>query len=216
MERYSNRNPTQDSLNIFQPFTDLMSNAFMIITFFLLLSLLQVLVLKEQNKSLQEKNKNLQFASPIIIDEQSGKYKFQSGRAELSPALSQYISTDIVSKIQSATKQHKIAFIQVIGHTDGQAINHPSNLDEQLELAVRGQKPVGKLQAGSNSDLGLMRAIAVIQTLQKSGQLKNVDFRAYSAAQLYLPSGKLAPISRTEDESRRRIEIRFVPPGQQN
>jgi hypothetical protein len=61
MERYHDRSLAQDSLNIFQPFTDLMSNAFMIITFFLLLSLFQALAL----------NKSLQSASPIIIDENS-------------------------------------------------------------------------------------------------------------------------------------------------
>jgi outer membrane protein OmpA-like peptidoglycan-associated protein len=205
MERYHDRSLAQDSLNIFQPFTDLMSNAFMIITFFLLLSLFQALAL----------NKSLQSASPIIIDEQSGKFKFKSGSADLTPALKQYIGTDITPKIQAITTERKIAFIQVIGHTDGQSINNSSNLDQKLELAARGKQSVGKLQAGSNSDLGLMRAIAVIQELQKSGQLKNIDFRAYSAAQLYLPSGKLAPISRSADESRRRIEIRFVPPGQQ-
>jgi outer membrane protein OmpA-like peptidoglycan-associated protein len=206
MERHSDRSLGQDSLNIYQPFTDLMSNAFMIITFFLLLTLLQALAL----------NKSLQAATPIIIDEQSGKFKFQSGSAELTPALNQYINTDVLPKIKATTKDRNIAFIQVIGHTDGQAINHPSNLDQQLEQAARGKQSVGKLQAGSNSDLGLMRAIAVIQILQKSKQLKNIDFRAYSAAQLYLPSGRLAPVNRVADESRRRIEIRFVPPGQKN
>jgi outer membrane protein OmpA-like peptidoglycan-associated protein len=206
MERHSDRSLGQDSLNIYQPFTDLMSNAFMIITFFLLLTLLQALAL----------NKSLQSATPIIIDEQSGKFKFQSGSAELTPVLKQYINTDVLPKIQAITKDRNIAFIQVIGHTDGQAINHSSNLDQQLELAARGKQSVGKLQAGSNADLGLMRAIAVIQTLQKSKQLKKIDFRAYSAAQLYLPSGKLAPVNRVGDESRRRIEIRFVPPGQKN
>jgi outer membrane protein OmpA-like peptidoglycan-associated protein len=205
MERYSDRSSNQDSLNIFQPFTDLMSNAFMIITFFLLLSLFQALAL----------NKSLQSASPIIIDEQSGKFKFQSGSAELKPALKKYINADILPKIKSITKERKIAFIQVIGHTDGESTNSSSNLDQQLELAARGKQSVSKLRAGSNSDLGLMRAIAVIQTLQQSGQLKNIEFRAYSAAQLYLPSGKLAPVNRIADESRRRIEIRFVPPGQQ-
>jgi flagellar motor protein MotB len=204
MERYHDRSLAQDSLNIFQPFTDLMSNAFMIITFFLLLSLFQALAL----------NKSLQSVSPIIIDEKSGKFKFKSGSAELPLELKKRIDADI-PKIRAITKERKIEFIQVIGHTDGQSINNSSNLDQKLELAARGKQPVGKLQAGSNSDLGLMRAIAVIQALQKSGQLKNIDFRAYSAAQLYLPSGKLAPVNRSADGSRRRIEIRFVPPGQQ-
>ena len=57
-----------------------------------------------------------------------------------------------------------------------------------------------------------MRALAVVQELQNTG-LQNIEFRAYSAAQLYLPSGKLAPLDRQPDQTRRRIEIRFIPPG---
>ena len=58
-----------------------------------------------------------------------------------------------------------------------------------------------------------MRALAVVQELQEEEQFKNIKFRAYSAAQLYLPSGELAPANRQADENRRRIEIRFIPPG---
>ncbi|NCJ05598.1 hypothetical protein GS597_03560 [Synechococcales cyanobacterium C] len=212
MNRYSNRILDQESLNVFRPFTDLMSNAFMIMTFFLLLSLFQAMAL---NRDLQSANESLQSATPIIIDEQSGDFKFQSGSAQLTSELKKYIETDIIVNIQNITQKHNIEFIQVIGHTDGQTINRSSNLDEKLELAALGQQPVAQLAPGSNADLGLMRAIAVIQLLQTSEQLKDIDFRAYSAAQLYLPSGKLATVNRSDDESRRRIEIRFVPPGQQ-
>ena len=80
---------------------------------------------------------------------------------------------------------------------------------------AQGKQPVSRLSAGSNADLGLMRALAVVQKLESSG-LKNVEFRAYSAAQLYLPSGNLATVNRKPDETRRRIEIRFIPPGKSN
>lgn len=46
-----------------------------------------------------------------------------------------------------------------------------------------------------------------IQT--KNGRLKELKFRAYSAAQLILPNGD-APINRNPDATRRRIEIRFT------
>lgn len=81
MTRRSLYDQDDESVNIFQSFTDLMSNAFMIISFFLLLVLLQVL----------ELNQRLQAASPIIIDEQSGKFKFKSGSAELTTKLTSYI-----------------------------------------------------------------------------------------------------------------------------
>jgi hypothetical protein len=52
-----------------------------------------------------------------------------------------------------------------------------------------------------------------VQEIESTGKLKNVKFRAFSAGQLYLPSGKLAAVNRDADASRRRIEIRFIPPG---
>ena len=109
--------------------------------------------------------------------------------------------------------RNAIDFIQVIGHTDGEGINLKSNLDKTLEIVAQGKVPVSKLIPGSNADLGLMRALAVVQELQQTG-LQNVEFRAYSAAQLYLASGNLAPVNRKPDETRRRIEIRLIPPGQ--
>jgi flagellar motor protein MotB len=192
-----------ESNSIFQSFTDLMSNAFMILSFFLLLVLFQ----------LKEANKRLQAAAPIIIDESSGKFQFSSGSAELTPQLKNHIVTKIDPQIKNILNNREIDFIQVIGHTDGEGIKQNSNLDKTLETVALGTQPVSKLVAGSNADLGLMRALAVVRELQKTG-LNDIQFRAYSAAQLYLPNGQLAPINRQADQTRRRIEIRFIPPGQ--
>lgn len=203
-------NSIQESTNIFQSFADLMSNAFMILSLLLLLILVQS---QKLNQGLKQANKRLQSASPIVIDESSGKFKFTSGSAELNPQLKNHISTKISLEINKILQEREIDFIQIIGHTDGEGTKQNSNLDRTLETVALGTQPVSKLSAGSNADLGLMRALAVVQELQKTG-LKNVEFRAYSAAQLYLPSGKLASIDRQPDETRRRIEIRFIPPGQ--
>lgn len=163
-------------------------------------------------KSLQL-NERLQSVAPIIIDEKSGEFKFQSGSAELTPKLRNYISVKIVPRIEDIARERNIDFVQVIGHTDGQETSYGSNLDQTLEKVANGSQPVSKLRPGSNADLGLMRALAVVQELKKTGRLEEVNFRAYSAAQLYLPSGELASIERNPDEARRRIEIRFIPPG---
>lgn len=48
----------------------------------------------------------------------------------------------------------------------------------------------------------------------KEQRLQGLSFRAYSAAQLILPSGEFAAIARQEDQTRRRIEIRFTRLGQ--
>lgn len=186
-----------ESNSIFQSFTDLMSNAFMILSFFLLLVLFQS---HKFNQDLKEANTRLQSASPIIIDESSGQFQFSSGSAELTAQLKDHILTNINPQIKDLLKNREIDFIQVIGHTDGEGIKQNSNIDKTLEIVAQGTQPVSKLAAGSNADLGLMRALAVVQELQKTG-LNNVQFRAYSAAQLYLPNGELAPINRQPDKN---------------
>jgi outer membrane protein OmpA-like peptidoglycan-associated protein len=192
-----------EDLDVYPSFTDLMSNAFMIMSFLLLLALFQSL----------ELNKKLQSATPIVIDEKSVKFKFQSGKAELNPEFKKYINQEIKPRIVKIIQEKNIDFIQVIGHTDGQVIETTGNLDQNLEKVAQNQLKVSNLKAGSNADLALMRALAVVQELSKQKEFKNVKFRAYSASQLYLPSGELATINRKEDETRRRIEIRFIPPG---
>lgn len=203
MTRNSRYSPHREDLNIFQSFTDLMTNAFLILSFFLLLALLHS----------WELNRKLQSASPIVIDEKSGNFKFSSGSAELNRELKTYIEKQIIPAIEKTTRERAIDFIQVIGHTDGQAIQQNGNLDKNIESVARNARSVGTLIPGSNTDLGLMRALAVIQEIQKSDKLKNIKFRAYSAGQLYLPSGELALVDRSADSTRRRIEIRFIPPG---
>ena len=203
MSRRIDRYHQDEELNIFQAFTDLMSNAFMIISFLLLISLLQSIVMAKKLKS----------AEPIIIDEKSGNFKFPSGSAELTPDLQTYIQQTILPEINKATAKGNIDFIQIIGHTDSQGISNASNLDRQLTSAATGIATISALKAGSNTDLGLMRAVAVVQFLNTKG-LGKVKFRAYSAGQLYLPSGELAKIDRGADDTRRRIEIRFIPYGQ--
>ncbi|MBE5229957.1 MAG: hypothetical protein INR81_12910 [Microcystis aeruginosa PMC 728.11] len=198
------------SVDVYPAFTDLMSNAFMILSLFLLLALFQSYNLISK---LEEANRKLQTATPIVIDEKSGKFKFQSGSAELNPALKTYIRQRIIPAIETITKDREIDFIQVIGHTDGQGIQQTSNLDKNIESVASRKQSVKMLVPGSNTDLGLMRALAVVQEIENTGKLKNVKFRAFSAGQLYLPSGKLAAVNRDADASRRRIEIRFIPPG---
>ena len=198
------------SVDVYPAFTDLMSNAFMILSLFLLLALFQSYNLISK---LEEANRKLQTATPIVIDEKSGKFKFQSGSAELNPALKTYIRQRIIPAIETITKDREIDFIQVIGHTDGQGIQQTSNLDKNIESVASRKQSVKMLVPGSNTDLGLMRALAVVQEIESTGKLKNVKFRAFSAGQLYLPSGKLAAVNRDSDSSRRRIEIRFIPPG---
>ncbi|WP_066426569.1 OmpA family protein [Anabaena sp. 4-3] len=204
-----------EELNIWPAFTDLMSNAFLILILFLLLTIVTSSI---SQQIFQENIKNNQ-VPPIIEIKDEGAYRFNSGSAEIPPAMFNYIVRKIVPEIEKTTQQYKINVVEVIGHTDGQPNGQVvSNLDVNLEKVVIGQLPIANLQAGSNADLGLMRALAVVQVLRnlqtQQGRLKGLKFRAYSAAQLILPSGELAAIARQNDVTRRRIEIRFTRLGE--
>lgn len=266
-----------ESLNVWPSFTDLMANAFMIISLFLLLALFKSLFLKyaaeetEQNLSdterqvrllqreiatlenelgestsevrqlnkasadlrelllssneqsrsrvdiLQSEIKRLKSAPPVVVIQDSGGYQFDSGSANLPKELKQYITLDLVDRIERISQQRNLYVVEIIGHTDGQVNFGNGNLDQQLEEVAQGKIPVESLQPGSNADLGLMRALEVVKQLQtvqeQTGRLEGVQFRAYSAAQLQLPSGDFATSNRNPDANRRRIEIRFSPLG---
>ncbi|MGB5631635.1 MAG: flagellar motor protein [Waterburya sp.] len=266
-----------ESLNVWPSFTDLMANAFMIISLFLLLALFKSLFLKytaeetEQNLSdterqvrllqreiatlenelgestsslrklnkassdlrqlllksneqsrsrvdiLQSEIKRLKSAPPVVVIQDSGEYRFESGSASLPRELKGYITRDLVDRIERISQQRNLYVVEIIGHTDGQVNFGNGNLDQQLEEVARGKQPVGSLKPGSNADLGLMRALEVVKQLQavqqQTGRLDGVEFRAYSAAQLQLPTGEFATSNRKPDSSRRRIEIRFSPLG---
>ncbi|MGB6297715.1 MAG: hypothetical protein WBF90_16245 [Rivularia sp. (in: cyanobacteria)] len=142
--------------------------------------------------------------------------------------LRNYIKDKIVPQIEEQLKLSKVDMIEVIGHTDGNPISKAGNLDKNLlnDLARLDAKKINfntlverfkKLQAGSNADLGLIRALIVVKTLQdlqRTGECKCKvkAFRAYSAAQLYLPGNnpKPAPSNQNDNPNRRRIEIRFT------
>ncbi len=158
-------------------------------------------------------------APPIIVIQETGTYQFQSGSAALPEPLTRYIRQQLVSQIESNAAQYQIDVVEIIGHTDG-LVNQGgvSNLDQMLETVATGNSSLNQLSPGSNADLGLMRALAVVKILQeiqqKEGRLKGLQFRPYSAAQLVTPSGTFAEINRNPDPKRRRIEIRFTRLGQ--
>ncbi|MBW4645870.1 MAG: flagellar motor protein [Goleter apudmare HA4340-LM2] len=250
MPRRSRYSASPEDLNIWSAFTDLMSNAFMILILFLLIAILIAAISKQefqqvlQNLDKNEKNKvdltrkvselekrivilnkqlksqkTLTDAPPIIVIKDEGAYRFASGSAEIPQQMSQYILQQIVPEIETRTKQYNINVVEIIGHTDGQPnTGARSSLDLNLEQVVSGELPLGNLKAGSNADLGLMRALAVVKVLRdiqsKAQRLQGLKFRAYSAAQLILPNGEFAPLARQDDVTRRRIEIRFTRLGE--
>ncbi|MFN9401484.1 MAG: flagellar motor protein, partial [Dolichospermum sp.] len=126
--RYTQYN---EDLNVWPAFTDLMSNAFMILVLFLFLTIiisqinkseinnidknaqnskqlaLKVKQLQQQVKYLQiqlESDKKSTDAPPIIVIKDEGAYRFASGSAEISQEMSNYILQKIVPEIEARTK----------------------------------------------------------------------------------------------------------------
>ncbi|MGB3192740.1 MAG: hypothetical protein WBB43_25300 [Limnoraphis sp.] len=257
--RHSRYNSSDEELNVWPAFTDLMSNAFMILSLFLILAIIKsvfVQSVSEANASLSEQlERQLQQSSnqvndlegeiarmrgdlkqrssritelnqeierlkspPIIVLRDSTERKFESGSAELSEPLNQFIEQDLVEQIKTSAQDYQGYIVEVIGHTDGQVnTGNYSNLDSNLEQVLQGNESLNQLIPGSNADLGLMRALAVVEKLQENQELQELGlkFKAYSAAQLYNPSGDYAPQNRAANPNRRRIEIRFTPPAEE-
>ena len=178
--------------------------------------------LLEENKQLQgqiRRGKIIRLNSfpPNIIIEGAGKYAFNLGQAELTSDLKKFIGDELTEAIEDNFSKYNINVVEIIGHTDGQPLDGEiSNLDKNLEKVVNNNISAKDLKAGSNADLGLMRALAVVTELQRlqrdENRLQGVSgFRAYSAAQLTLRNGDFAkPDDQDDDPLRRRIEIRFT------
>ncbi len=210
MARRSRHSDYKEDLNIWPAFTDLMSNAFMILLLLLLIATTNYTISQISNPG----------TPPILLikDENS---RFDPGSAVIPKTMLDYIRNKLVPDIEQTTKSYNINTVEIIGHTDEQPIGIiSSNLDSNLEVAASQGGSVSKLKAGSNADLGLMRSLAVVKELlkiQQQNKMPGVQFRAYSAAQLILPSGEFAPIpqeKRQPEPKRRRIEIRFTRLGE--
>ena len=148
----------------------------------------------------------------LIIWKESDGISFEPGSADITP-----FKKILNSKIKAIDnrledlRKYNVNTIEIVGHTDGVAVNKKGNLDSELEKVLLGDGEVGALHCGSNADLGLTRALSIALFLRGRIERKDIIFKVYSAAQLILPNGRMiAKIDRKPDPDRRRIEIRFT------
>jgi len=167
---------------------------------------------KEEKDNLPNKQRSCE-KPPIINLRETEGHSFDSGNAILEEGFKQKLKNEITKKLLEIKKEfNNVNVIEVIGHTDGVPTGvRNSNLDEELENAVKNND-ISRLSYGSNTDLGLIRALSVAFFLKEQPELKGINFRIYSAAQLILTDGTLAnnSLDRKPDENRRRIELRFT------
>lgn len=114
--------------------------------------------------------------------------------------------------------------LEIVGYTDGSPVLSQSNLDESIASHFAGSNNFSTMTAGSNCDLGLMRALAIRKAwkdwLRKEGKSNlndRIDIGCYSAAQTVPPMLSKAAIDPSEksnwlspNQDARRIEIRFT------
>jgi flagellar motor protein MotB len=161
--------------------------------------------LKSENDKLQGEN-----GKPPILVVDATEVSFEKGKADLQRIHRETLQKDVFTKLLTIVEKYKsVDTIEIIGHTDWSPVGGNSNLDHTLLKALEGNE-INALNAGSNADLGLMRAVAVKQEWDQwmSDRLpRKIQVRCYSAAQGIDPPSVNGKIYANQA---RRIEIRFT------
>lgn len=178
-------------------FTDLLSNSFIIICLVLAFSIL--------SRAINEK-------PPIVPLPDSEKFRFPTGGYALSVDFKSALVNDKLPLIRKYLRCYGVDTIEVVGHTDKQPNDGQSNLDFSLANVKKSSLPQG-LKAGSNLDLGFLRAMAVRNALQSQlkAEFPEIVYRVYSAGSFIDPvldQSTTGPM--LDDKSKRRIEVRFT------
>lgn len=176
--------------------------------------------------NMQKLEKELNDKPPIInlTEGAAREFLFPSGKADLPSTFSERLRNETFPELQKVLINYqRIDTLEIVGHTDGSPIVRKGNLDTQIPKLLDGTVKEGTLSPGSNTDLGLMRALAIrnewnewllLRTDDEQIRLKQINVRCYSAAQT-VPVKKVTPNFDwlAEDASARRIEIRFLQLG---
>ncbi|NQV11687.1 MAG: flagellar motor protein [Cyanobacteria bacterium] len=148
--------------------------------------------------------------APLLPLTEAESFRFDSGSYLLSQEFKVALQKRL-PEINQIIAKYQVDTVEVIGHTDGQPSGNVSNLDGRLPK-VGGQAMLSGFLAGSNADLGLLRAISVSNYLR--GVLKptgpTLTIRPYSAGSLIDTTGLYAPADTKGRAERRRIEVRFT------
>ena len=170
--------------------------------------------LVKAQRLLREKDeiiKLLREQPPIItLAETEARFRFPSGSAELSPTFRESLSKDVVPQILHAKQKYRINTVQVIGHTDEVPLsNLASTLDKGLIAFIWANAAV---VPGSNTDLAMLRAVAVLKVLREHPDLTDLKWVPYSAGQVLLPPDDvLSPgQDKGQNPDRRRVVIRLT------
>lgn len=195
MARLSRRVRDHDS-NYWIGYTDLLSNSLLI----LLLTIAVFALARANNEK-----------PPLLRLTEQESFRFETGSYSLSPEFISALDRRM-PEIRDTIEKYRIDSVEVIGHTDGQPSPGMSNLDILLPNSDRPQSLNG-YKTGSNTDLGLLRALAVANHLREKldpNGSKRFVIRPYSAGSLITTDGRFQPADLQDRADRRRIELRFT------
>lgn len=184
--------------------------------------------LEDENRALK---KDDEVMVSIISQTTNREYVFDSGSAVMSAAFSEGLKKpkgefdklrqEIVNR--NANGHHAVDTLEIVGHTDGQPVGSSGNLDHRLPLFLtKRDRQVQGMLAGSNNDLGLMRALAIqvaweefaaVQLEPDKTQLLQIKVRSYSAGQTIPPADIAQDDPKRLQEAypaARRIEVRLT------
>jgi outer membrane protein OmpA-like peptidoglycan-associated protein len=186
--------------------------------------------LKKQLESLKEELGKLKIPDPhkpinqeapiITLSENNSAFRFPSGSAQMSPEFQQRLLDDVFPKIQSNSQRYDCDVLMVIGHTDEVQVGENkrwSNLDDELTRAY-ATGTLDALHAGSNTDLGMVRALALVNFFRAHQELiPGIRYiLPYSAGQMIQLNRSLSTTFLNDnnkgipDETRRRIELQLT------
>lgn len=150
---------------------------------------------------------------------------FSSGKATLKTEFINSLEETIFPKVGDILEKYTtVDTLEIVGHTDGAPVSSESNLDESIALHFAGANNFSTMEAGSNCDLGLMRALAIrkawkdwLNKKNKTDLNNRINVRCYSAAQTVPPENAQAAVNPNikanwlaPNQDARRIEIRFT------
>ena len=180
-------------------YTDLLSSTLMILTVAIAISTL---------------SKAVNQTPPIIRLEDSKDFRFTTGSYQISGNFRRKLVEQEIPRIREILSCYAIDTVEIIGHTDTRPNTKSSNLDSFPSVnAVETGSKNRRLIAGSNADLGLLRALSVQRLLRESigKEFEGLAFRSYSASSLVDPVLRKGSVSLDDlQKTKRRIELRFT------
>jgi outer membrane protein OmpA-like peptidoglycan-associated protein len=153
---------------------------------------------------------------PLIVLNETSGYSFNSSSASLNSQFKSQLTSSVVKKINKFSKEYKCDIVEVYGYTDAEPFGgsvKEKRFDEKLHTCLVRGCNIDKIEASSNLELGMKRAVAVVDFLKpkliiNTSYIKTI--RPYSAGQFIDERGEIALMdNRVDNKFRRRIEIRL-------